>query len=62
MDYESMYKLFKLNEDDMAQIDALTRRTRADYAIHENVIVTTLVYDKNGTQVVNKEVVDAELV
>jgi len=62
MDYESMYKLFKLNKDDMAQIDALTRRTRADYAIRENVIVTTLVYDKNGTQVVNKEVVDAELV
>lgn len=62
MDYESMYKLFKLNEDDMAQIDTLTRKTRADYAIRENVIVTTLVYDKNGTQVVNKEVIDAELV
>jgi len=62
MDYESMYKLFSLNEEDMAHIDALTRKARADYAIRENVIVTTLVYDKNGTQVVNKEVVDAELV
>ncbi len=62
MDYESMYKLFSLNENDMAQIDALTKKTRADYAIRENVMVTTLVYDENGTQVVNKEVVDAELV
>lgn len=62
MDYDEMYKMFKINETHMCQLNDMTKMTMMNRPLQENVIIKTIINDKDGSYFVNEEVANAELV
>ena len=62
MNYETMYKHFKIDSNEMKKIVDLTEQVMIGKSSHAPVIITTVLYDKDKDKLVDREVKDAELV
>lgn len=61
-DYDLLYSKFQLKDNDSERLNDLHRFSQACLAHIERIIVTTAITDATGTEILKREVQNAELV